>query len=120
MRPLLFKPLLFALLLSLAGAAAAQVRTIPVEAKRYTIRHVSDMIVELDGRLARLSAGAQVRDPANRIIVPNAIPAGVVVRVLPDAQGYVHRVWILTADEYRASLVLEPPKAVASPQTADK
>ena len=92
------KALLAALCLLSAGAQA-QLRTIPGEAKRGEIRHVQDMIVSINGVRQRLAPGAQIRDRANRLVVPTAVPAGSQVKYLVDAQGQVHRVWILTPAE---------------------
>ena len=91
--------LILAIGLSLGAGALAQVRTIPAEAKRGAIRHVQDTWIEMNGRAMRLSAGAQIRDPSNKIIQPAALPAGVLVKYTLDSQGFVHRVWILTLQE---------------------
>jgi hypothetical protein len=85
--------------LLLAPAAHAQLRTIPPEAKPATLRHLQDMIVELDGKPARLSPGAQIRDPYNRLVLPTALAHRTAVRYQVDAVGMVHRVWILTREE---------------------
>jgi hypothetical protein len=92
----------FLVLLAFAGlstAATAQLRTIPQEAKRGEIRHLQDMLVEIDGKQQRLSPGAQIRDPDNRLLVPTALPERSDVRYLFDGAGMVHRVWILTPRE---------------------
>ena len=89
-----------ALLIALfAGAAQAQIRAIPAEAKRGEMRHVQEMIVEIDGERVRLAPGAQIRNPENLIMVPMAVPAGVLVKYLLDGQGLVQRVWILSPQE---------------------
>ena len=82
-----------------ASAAQAQFRTIPAEAKRATLSHVQGMTVEIDGKRTQLAAGAQIRDGRNLIVVPTAVPAGVRVKYLTDAQGQVARVWILSPQE---------------------
>ncbi len=82
-----------------ASAAQAQFRTIPAEAKRATLSHVQGMSVEIDGKRTQLAAGAQIRDERNLIVVPTAVPRGVRVKYLTDAQGQVARVWILSAPE---------------------
>jgi hypothetical protein len=89
--------LLFAL--CFAALAHAQLRTLPAEARRGEIRHLQEMDVQIDGKPARLAAGAQVRDAVNRILVPAAIPAGSLVKYTVNAQGEVSAVWILTAGE---------------------
>jgi len=88
-----------ALILCLAGLAHAQLRALPAQAKLGEIRHVQEMIVQIDGKLARLSRGAQVRDAHNRILVPAAIPAGSLVKYTLNAQGEIAAVWILSAQE---------------------
>jgi hypothetical protein len=82
-----------------AGATHAQLRTIPAEAKRATMSHVQGMTVEIDGKRTDLAAGAQIRDDRNMIVLPTALPAGVLVKYLPDAHGQVWRIWILSPQE---------------------
>ena len=82
-----------------ASAAQAQLRTIPAEAKRATLSHVQAMIVEIDGKRTQLAAGAQIRDGRNMIVLPAAVPPGVRVKYLTDAQGQVSRIWILSPQE---------------------
>ena len=92
--------LLATLFLSVAAAAAqAQLRTIPAEAKRATLSHVQGMTVEIDGRRTELAAGAQIRDANNRIVLPTALPKGVLVKYIPDQRGQVWRIWILSPQE---------------------
>ena len=83
----------------LAPIALAQFRTIPAKAKRGEIRHVQDMLVEIDGKRMMLAPGAQIRSETNLTIVPTALPPGAHVKYLVDAQGKVSRVWILTRQE---------------------
>ena len=88
------------LLLSVtAPLAGAQLRSIPKDARAGEIRHLQGMVVEIDGAPKRLAPGAQIRDASNRIIVPTAIPSGTLIKYLVDANGQVHRVWILTPEE---------------------
>ena len=82
-----------------AGAAQAQFRTIPADAKRATLSHVQGMTVEINGKRAQLAAGAQIRDGRNMIVVPAAVPPGVVIKYRVDAQGQVARIWILSPQE---------------------
>ena len=88
-----------ALLLLVSATALAQLRTVPANAKRGEMRHLQDMIVQIDGARARLAPGAQIRDIHNRLVLPAAVPAGSVVKYQLDAQGMVVRVWILTPQE---------------------
>jgi hypothetical protein len=95
----MIRGLILAVALAFPAAAAAQFRSIPAEAKRGEIRHVGQMDVEINGKKMRLSAGSQIRDANNRVVVPMALPAGARVKFLLDAQEMVHRVWILTPQE---------------------
>ena len=88
-----------ALLALLVATAYAQLRTLPAQAKLGKITHLQEMIVQIDGKRARLSRGALVRDAHNRILVPAAIPAGSLIRYTLNAQGEVSAVWILSAQE---------------------
>ena len=83
----------------LSPTAQAQLRSSPADAKPATLRHLQDMIVELNGKPARLSPGAQIRDLHNRLVLPAALANSTVVRYQLDAVGMVHRVWILTREE---------------------
>jgi hypothetical protein len=93
------RPLLAALLILFCAGAAAQLRTIPQDAKRGTMRHIQETIVEIDGKRERLSQGAQIRSQSNTIVLPVALPRDSVVKYQLDQAGHVHRVWILTPQE---------------------
>jgi len=88
-----------ALLLLAAPLASAQVRGIPEDARVGEIRHLQEMVVEIDGAAQQLAPGAQIRDASNRLIPPTAIPPGTRVKYLVDAAGQVQKVWILTPEE---------------------
>jgi hypothetical protein len=100
MRRKLFALLICALLVP--ASAMAQVRRIPDDAKRGTIVHIQDVVVEIDGQRMRLSAGAQTRGQNNLIIVPMSLPPGALVKYTLDGNGQIHRVWVLTAEEAAA------------------
>ena len=87
---------LFLMLMGVAAAAAAQVRTIPKKAQRGEIRHVQDMYVELNGKALQLAPGAQIRDADNRLVLPTSLVEKSDVRFLLDGTGLVQRVWIMT------------------------
>jgi hypothetical protein len=94
--------MLFALLicaLVLPVSAVAQVRQIPDDAKRGSIVHIQDAVVEIDGQPMRLSAGAQTRGENNLIIMPVSLPPGALVKYTLDGTGQIHRVWVLTPEE---------------------
>ena len=96
----MIRSLVFSLVfLFAAGAAQAQFRTLPAEAKRGVMSHVEGMTVQIDGKKVPLAAGAQIRDGRNMIVVPTAVPPGVVIKYMPDPQGNVSRIWILSPQE---------------------
>lgn len=74
-------------------------RPIPVEAARAQMQPPANGQVALDGTAYPLSAGAQIRDPHNRIVLPLAVQQPATVRYLTDATGAVHRIWILGPGE---------------------
>ena len=80
----------------------AQVRQIPDLAKRGSIVHIQDTIVEIDGQPMRLSAGALIRSRDNLFIVPMSLPRGALVKYTLDGTGQIHRVWVLTPEEVAA------------------
>ena len=88
-----------AALLLAAPAAHAQLRSIPAEAKRAELRHLQEMVVELNGTPVRLAAAAQIRDQSNRIVVPASLTQPALVKYTTDPQGQVSRIWILTPEE---------------------
>ena len=87
------------MLLLAAGAAQAQLRSIPEDAKRGEMRHLQETVVELNGSAVRLSPSAQIRDQSNRIVMPSSLAQPVLVKYLADPQGQPVRVWILTPTE---------------------
>jgi type II secretory pathway component PulM len=94
------RALLLILFMCFAAGAAAQLRPIPKEAVLGQVRHLESMWIELDGtKVVQLSAGAQIRDTDNRLVLPASLTERTVVRYLVDGSGDVHRVWILSADE---------------------
>lgn len=96
---MVLKPLVAMALAVVSAGAFAQLRTIPAEAKLAKMTHITENLVEVDGKREPLSPGAQIRDQMNRIILPPTLPPASVVKVQRDPFGAVHRVWILTPDE---------------------
>src|SRR5512138_268113 len=92
-------PALVTCLCLFAACAYAQARNIPEQAKAGAITHLQDMIVSIDGVAVRLAPGVQIRDQANRLVVPTAVPPGSRVKYVLDPQGLVRQVWILTPEE---------------------
>lgn len=94
-----------ALLLGVTLAAQAQLRSIPPNTKRGEIRHVTGMIVAINGQQMKLSPGALIHDPNNRLVLPTAIPPGAIVKYKVDSLGMVSGVWILSPQEAAKSEV---------------
>lgn len=65
-------------------------------------------IVLLNEQRVRLSPAAQVRGANNLIVVPASLYGTHRVAVKQDFQGMVHRIWILTDDEF--AVLLEKAK----------
>jgi hypothetical protein len=97
MRRILFALLICALVIP--ASAAAQVRTIPDEAKRGSIVQIQDSVIEIDGQQLRLSPGARVLGQNNLVIMPMSLPPGALVKYTLDGSGQIFRVWVLTAEE---------------------
>jgi len=95
----MLRTLFLAIGLAASLGAYAQLRTIPEGAKRAQMRHIEDTRVEVNGKEMRLSAGAQIRDAANRIVQPSTVPQGSLVKYTVDAEGFLQRVWILSRQE---------------------
>ena len=94
-----FSRMVIGLLCFVAAGAQAQLRTIPEQAKDGEIRHVQETLVLIDGVQRRLAPGVQIRDEANRLMVPTALPPGAKVKYLLDNEGLVRQVWILSPQE---------------------
>ncbi|MGD9951721.1 MAG: hypothetical protein AB7S87_03960 [Burkholderiales bacterium] len=82
-----------------AAAVHAQLRALPAQAKAGKMRHVQESVVQIDGQLARLAPGAQIRDAHNRIVMPASVPADSLVRYMLNAEGQVSAAWILAPQE---------------------
>ena len=105
----LLRILILAIGLAASVAAVAQVRSIPADARRGLLTHISGTSVNLrgttfflfgsDGKTMQLSSGAQIRDATNLIVQPGAVPPRTLVKYTLDPEGHVHRVWILTQQE---------------------
>ena len=58
-------------------------------------------LIYLNGKPARLTAGAHIYGSNNLLVLPSNVPAGALVRYQLDQNGDVKAVWILTAAEAR-------------------
>jgi hypothetical protein len=89
-----------ALLALLNVAALAQLaRTIPAEAGRGTVTHISELVVAVNGVATRLAANARIWNTDNLFIVPSSIPPRSVVKFSLDANRQIDRMWVLTKAE---------------------
>ena len=87
------------LMASMAGAAWAQLRTLPTNAKRAVLTGYSDRIVTIGGERYRLAPGAVIFDTSNRTILPNFLPERADVVYTTDGTGAVMRIYLLTPEE---------------------
>jgi len=95
-----FAARLFFLLAIGLASAAAQIRTLPVDAERGFIRHIEGNVVSMNGKQMRLAPGASIRTPENLIIVPTSLPPqGALADYQLDRDGQIFRVWLLTREE---------------------
>ena len=85
-------------------AIAALPRPIPDDAVKAKASFSRPGAVEVKGEALLLSPGAQIRDAANRIVLPSHVRGEYTVRMLLDNNGQVHRVWILTPEEAAAPM----------------
>ena len=92
-------------------AAACLMAVLPVQAQALTRRFPRTALrgeiafgafpeLLLNGKPARLSPGARVRDQGNAIPMPGALAGNkYIVNFTIDGMGMVHEVWILRPDE---------------------
>ncbi|HET7798044.1 MAG TPA: hypothetical protein VFK72_09185 [Nevskia sp.] len=84
-------------------AIVGQVRTLPAGSLGGILNAAVIGSVQIDGKTLPLAPGAQIRNPANMIVLPTMIQQDVPVRYLVDGMGYVSRIWILSPAELAAS-----------------
>ena len=96
-------------------AAAQMPRNFPATALRGEIAVVQPPELLLNGRPARLSPGARVRDENNMLALTGALAGRrVVVHYTVDLSGLVSEVWVLTpAERARQPWPTTPEQAVA-------
>ena len=94
-------PCLLAVLVITAGSANAQLRTLPTNAKRATIGQEQYPLpyINIGGTRLKLAPGGVIYDQNNRTIVHGALPPGADVAVVPDMNGDIGRIYILTPQE---------------------
>jgi len=81
------------------SATTGVFRMIPVDAPKAEMYPPEGGVVLLDGTTMQMSAGAQIRDQSNRIIMPATLSQKQLVRFKVDPAGQVSKVWILTPEE---------------------
>jgi hypothetical protein len=81
------------------GAAWAQLRTLPANAKRAQLTGYQNPFVILSGEARRLAPGAVIFDTDNRTITPGFLPASADVVYTVDNSGSVMRIYLLTVQE---------------------
>jgi hypothetical protein len=76
------------------------VRKFPPQAVRGEMVVLSPPLIGMNGKQARLSVGARIRDANNHFVLSNALlNQKLVVNYVLDNTGMVHEVWILNAEE---------------------
>ncbi len=90
----------FASLLITGGVSAQSMRNFPPTALRGTFEVVQAPEVALNGKPARLAAGARISGQDNMLKLSASLTGQkYLVHYTVDTQGLVKDVWILTADE---------------------
>ena len=92
----------------LSATTHAQLRSLPAEAKAGHVRQFKNMTAVVDRAVLRLAPGAQIRDTANRIVMPGAVPDGSQILYVLDRDGLIRRAWIPTSAEL-AQRPVPPP-----------
>lgn len=89
-------------LLAVGGQAFAQatIRQFPDKAIRATMVVTAPPAITMDGQAMRLSPGARIRSTTNTLVLSGTLVGQqLTVNYLPDMQGLVHEVWLLTEAE---------------------
>ena len=83
------------------GVSNAQLRTLPVNAKRATVgqQQLALPFVDLGGKVVKLAPGGVIYDQNNRSVVHGALPPGADVAFTIDMNGDIARIYILTPFE---------------------
>jgi hypothetical protein len=83
------------------GFAHAQLRTLPANAKVTTVGQQQYPLpyISLGGVVVKLAPGGVIYDENNRSIVHGALPPGADVAFVPDMNGDIGRIYILTPQE---------------------
>ena len=91
-------------LLSVSALAQTALRSFPKGVQRGTLVVTAPPQVLLNGKAEQLSPGARIRNSDNMLAMSGTmVGLELPVFFLRDPQGQLHEVWILSADEERAS-----------------
>jgi len=83
-----------------SALAQSSIRPFPEAALRATMVVVQPPEVQMDGRTMRLSPGARIHSTSNALVMSaSLVGQELTVNYVPDPQGLVHQVWLLTAAE---------------------
>lgn len=81
-----------------AHAQSALVRQqIPAEAKRLVL-DISQGVLSVKGEVVKTSPALQIRDPQNRLKLPQSLEGRFLAAVLFDGNGAATRIWLLPAN----------------------
>jgi hypothetical protein len=81
-------------------AVKPNIRQFPAKAVRGEMVVLAPPVIGMNGRQARLSVGARIRDVNNHFVLSGALlNRKLVVNYVLDNTGLVHEVWILNAEE---------------------
>ncbi|HEX9179535.1 MAG TPA: hypothetical protein VF859_04015 [Burkholderiales bacterium] len=94
-------------ILFFAGAASAQQRMLPDDAKPGALKSYQYPEVNISGRWYRLAPGVRMVDQRNMTVLPTMLPNAGPVAFTLDAYGLVTQLWLLTPQEAAA---LKPVK----------
>lgn len=98
-------PAALMLLASFAAPAHATDRPFPESAKRGIMSPKNYPLILINGKERLLSPAAQIRNTDNMIEMPASLRGdNLIVNYTEDQHGEIHRVWILTPEEIRATL----------------
>jgi len=83
-------------------ASAQVIRPLPADLLLGTMTANGGSVIKLGDARVPLSPAAQVRGTDNLIILPASLYGTHRIGYKVDFQGMIHRIWILTNDEYAA------------------
>lgn len=92
--------LFFILMISLTNTAFGQLlRNFPIDSQAGKLTKFEYPMVVISKQTLYLSAGSQIKNKNNLIVMPSMLDEKGSVRYQIDAMGNVHRIWFLTSKE---------------------